>query len=75
MLKKLLHKLKENKFIKASGIIFTVNMSVAVFNYLLIIFVSNYLGKELSTWTALTGIFTIFSSAIIALNLDISKKT
>ena len=63
-----------NHFFRSSAIITIVNLFNAFLNYLLIVLVSNLIATQLSNWTSLNGIITIFSAPIVAANLEASRQ-
>jgi O-antigen/teichoic acid export membrane protein len=66
---------RKNSFLTNSSIVFLANITTGIFNYLIIIFASNFLLKEYSLWTAMTSFMTILIAPMTGIITEFVKNT
>jgi Polysaccharide biosynthesis protein len=61
-------------FLQSSAMIFIVNITIAVFNYTILVFASRILTNDYSVWTALNGLIAIFLTPINGISANINRQ-
>jgi len=75
MFSNLLKKFQNNSFLKESSWIFAVSITVAIFNYLLIIAANRTLKTEYELWNTISSLMAIMAAPMAGFSLEIMKKT
>lgn len=75
MFSNLLKKFHNNSFLKENSWIFVVSITVAIFNYLLIIAANRILKTEYEVWNTLSSLMAIMAAPMAGFSLEIMKKT